>query len=254
MHIFSSPSNLASPGVTPGSPSSNTPAKEKEGAVVLKSSSTFFAAAKALGGAGALLVTGPVKLLRGSSLIFGKFIMQLGSTMWEQLKKMAKSPSSSTPKTDPLKNVQAFVKEVDKTKKTFQKIKQKHQENQEKLLEKFKRQYPTKYPSGKTSKTPSSEPTTPPKGLARADKLKNFPPVPNHEIKIQKDTTTDLSSKKEKVVQDVFSELKKMHTEEEYNSILDKLYNKHSEPLNQKTDAKTVELIGKEYDEQQLVK
>jgi hypothetical protein len=40
----------------------------------------------------------------------------------------------------------------------------------------------------------------------------------------------------------------------ESDSILEKLYNKHSEPLNNKTDAKTVELIGKEYDEQQLVK
>lgn len=93
--------------------------------------------------------------------------------------------------------------------------------------------------------------------LAQLTKLPlapGLPPVPTHEIRVEpKETTTDLSSKKESVVKNVFSELQQM-PKEQSDSILEKLYNKHLVPLNQKTDAKTIELIGKEYDEQQLVK
>jgi hypothetical protein len=79
-----------------------------------------------------------------------------------------------------------------------------------------------------------------------------LPPAPTDKIQVP-NPTTDPISEKGRVVQNALRALNQMDKKES-DSILEKLYNKHSEPLNNKTDAKTVELIGKEYDEQQLVK
>jgi hypothetical protein len=91
--------------------------------------------------------------------------------------------------------------------------------------------------------------------LAQLTKLPvapGLPPVPTDKIQVP-NPTTDPISEKGRVVQNALRALNQMDKKES-DSILEKLYNKHSEPLNNKTDAKTVELIGKEYDEQQLVK
>ncbi len=87
------------------------------------------------------------------------------------------------------------------------------------------------------------------KSLAKLPVAPGLPAVPTHEIKVS-NRTTDPTSRKDRVVQNAFNALKKMYAEneKEYNSRLDKLYETFSEPLSNKTDAKTIELIGKEYD------
>ena len=89
------------------------------------------------------------------------------------------------------------------------------------------------------------------KSLEKLPVAPGLPKAPTHEIRVEpKDTTTDPTSRKGRVVQNAFNALKEMHAEneKEYNFRLDKLYETFSEHLSNKTDAKTVELIGKEYD------
>jgi len=365
MNIPSSPQN---PGLSGGNgtPPSSDATKQKAADQTEANSiisNIFLSAAAALG---VHLVTGPVKLLRGSSLIFGKLIMQLGSTMWEQLKKMAKSPSSSPSQqgNDPLQSATSLQPQSLKT--PDQILKTGKEEGQPEIL-------PFSNSSVNASKTRSSDPLY--KGPARTEEdyktsfkniiercshtedtnrvnylagaldrvinfkinraVKNNPAidasknaekiaitvlnacrlapspeniqelspiikeritvlkekqesmvqkrllsrlasleqrlasleqipagpdlpavpdltaasdltaVPTHEIKVS-NRTTDPTSKKDRVVKNVFNEWKK---EQEYNSKLERLYKKFSEPLSNKTDDTIIKLIGKEYDE-----
>jgi len=239
----------------------------------LQNSSIFLNAPAALG---ARFVTGAGILLRGSSRILGTLVVQLGLTTLKQLKEMIKSLSSNLlgnenagPLEQETRFVQLLVNEGKKTQTYLKELQDGYQKTQNEPLSELNKKHPTKDSTNSSGKVRQ-------KLLEQLKKLPvapGLPEVPTHEIKVQKDTnadpttadpttadpttadptTADPISEKGRVVKNVLSALQKM-PQEESNSVLDRLYNKNFVSLNNKTDAKTAELIGKEYDELQLVK